>query len=62
VKILLLGNTGQLGWELERTLATSGEVHAVDFPDLNLVDIDGTVRLIREFRPQAIINATAIPQ
>jgi dTDP-4-dehydrorhamnose reductase len=59
VKILLLGNTGQLGWELERTLATSGEVHAVDFPDLNLVDIDGTVRLIREFRPQAIINATA---
>jgi dTDP-4-dehydrorhamnose reductase len=59
VKILLLGNTGQLGWELERTLATLGDVHAVDFPELNLVDTGGTARLIRELRPQVIVNATA---
>jgi len=30
MKILLLGNTGQLGWELERALAPLGEVIAVD--------------------------------
>lgn len=59
MKILLLGNTGQLGWELERSLATLGEVYAIDFPDLNLEDVDGTIRLIREVRPQAIFNATA---
>jgi dTDP-4-dehydrorhamnose reductase len=60
VKILLLGNTGQLGWELERALATVGEeVHAIDFPELNLVDVQGTARLIRELRPKVIVNATA---
>jgi dTDP-4-dehydrorhamnose reductase len=59
VKILLLGNTGQLGWELERTLATLGTVHAVDYPELNLADLAGSSRLIREFQPQLIINATA---
>jgi dTDP-4-dehydrorhamnose reductase len=59
MKILLLGNTGQLGWELERALATLGTVHAVDYPALNLVDLGGTSRLIREFRPQLIVNATA---
>jgi dTDP-4-dehydrorhamnose reductase len=59
VKILLLGNTGQLGWELERSLATLAVVRAVDYPELNLLDLDGTSRLIREFQPQLIINATA---
>lgn len=59
MKILLLGNTGQLGWELERALATLGEVHAVDFPVLNLVDVDGTTRLIRDLHPHIIVNATA---
>jgi dTDP-4-dehydrorhamnose reductase len=59
VKILLLGNTGQLGWELERALATLGDVRAVDYPELDLVDRSGTSRLIREFQPQLIVNATA---
>lgn len=59
MKILLLGNTGQLGWELERTLATLGVVHAVDYPQLNLVDISGTSRLIHEVQPDLVINATA---
>jgi dTDP-4-dehydrorhamnose reductase len=59
MKILLLGNTGQLGWELERALATLGELYALDYPDLNLVDKDGTVSLIRDYQPQVIVNATA---
>jgi len=59
VKILLLGNTGQLGWELERSLATLGELRAIDYPELNLVDLNGTSQLIRDFKPNLIVNATA---
>ena len=59
MKILLLGNTGQLGWELERSLATLGELYPIDYPQLNLVDLGGTSQLIRDFQPQLIVNATA---
>ncbi|HEY2559145.1 MAG TPA: sugar nucleotide-binding protein, partial [Caldimonas sp.] len=31
MKILLLGKNGQLGWELQRSLAVLGEVVACDF-------------------------------
>jgi dTDP-4-dehydrorhamnose reductase len=59
MKILLLGNTGQLGWELERSLATLGELYATDYPKLNLADLAGISRLLQDIRPQLIINATA---
>jgi dTDP-4-dehydrorhamnose reductase len=59
MKILLLGNTGQLGWELQRSLATLGELRATDYPELNLANPAGTSRLIREIQPQLIVNATA---
>lgn len=59
MRILLLGNTGQLGWELERALAPLGEVTALDYPELNLAD-EGRVRLVvRRGAPQVIVNATA---
>ena len=29
MKLLLLGNTGQLGWELQRTLQPLGDVFAL---------------------------------
>jgi len=59
MKILLLGNTGQLGWELERALAPLGEVIAVDYPVFNLMDPDGVRGLIHSAAPQIILNATA---
>ena len=31
MKILLLGKNGQVGWELQRSLAPLGEVVALDF-------------------------------
>ncbi len=59
MRILLLGNTGQLGWELERTLAPLGEVIPLDYPALDLAD-EGQVRLlVRRVAPQVIVNATA---
>jgi len=59
MRILLLGNTGQLGWELERTLAPLGELFAVDYPEINLADEKGIQEILRTYKPQVIVNATA---
>lgn len=59
MRILLLGNTGQLGWELERTLAPLGELVAVDYPQINLADENATREFISTVAPQVIVNATA---
>ncbi len=34
--ILLVGTSGQVGWELARTLSPLGTVHGYDFPVLDL--------------------------
>lgn len=59
MRILLLGNTGQLGWELERTLAPLGDVHAVDYPTIDLANIGSTLQLFRQLKPHLLVNATA---
>lgn len=59
MKILLLGKIGQLGWELRRTLAPLGEVVALDYPEIDLVQSDAVRQMVRQARPQVIINATA---
>ncbi|MDP2966329.1 MAG: dTDP-4-dehydrorhamnose reductase [Pelolinea sp.] len=59
MKILLLGNTGQLGWELNRTLLTVGDVIALDYPQINMADPGSLKTIIREYKPNLIINATA---
>ncbi len=59
MRILLLGNKGQLGWELERTLAPLGELHACDYPEVDLADIDLLRREIKQCRPDLIVNAAA---
>ena len=58
-KLLLLGNTGQLGWELQRTLAPLGEVIGVDYPEINLAQPATIQQIILQVKPQIIINATA---
>jgi dTDP-4-dehydrorhamnose reductase len=59
MKILLLGNTGQLGWELHRTLQPLGEVVALDYPEVNMADATNIRNTVQEHRPDIIINATA---
>ena len=59
MKILLLGNTGQLGWELERSLQPLGEVIALDYPTINMADAGSVRKAVRKHRPEMIINATA---
>lgn len=59
VKILLTGKNGQVGWELQRTLATLGEVIALDFPQLDLTRPEQIREVVRAVKPQLIVNAAA---
>lgn len=64
MRILLIGNTGQLGWELERALAPLGAVIAREYPAVNLLDEASTRQAVRGSAdsdgafPQVIVNAT----
>jgi len=58
-KILLLGNTGQLGWELNRTMLTMGDLVALDYPQIDMADPDSITAIMRDVKPTLILNATA---
>ena len=64
MKILLLGKNGQVGWELQRSLAVLGEVTACDFDSpgelkADFANPDSLLALIRRLRPDAIVNSAA---
>lgn len=59
MNLLLLGNSGQLGWELQRTLQPLGVVGACDYPAFNLADSATIQKTVRECRPDVIVNAAA---
>lgn len=56
-RILLIGKNGQVGWELQRTLAPLGHVIALDSAQLNLTQPDAIRTAIRETAPDVIVNA-----
>lgn len=58
-KILLTGKDGQVGWELQRTLATLGKVIALDQKDVDFTDHDSLVNTVRDIRPDIIVNPAA---
>lgn len=68
MKILLLGKSGQVGWELQRALSVVGEVTALDrhpvstpFGTLSgdLADLAGLRDAICKVAPDVIVNAAA---
>jgi dTDP-4-dehydrorhamnose reductase len=66
MKILLLGKNGQLGWELQRSLAPLGEVIGLDRHGAtesklcgDLTDLQGLAETVRHVRPDVIVNAAA---
>ena len=63
MKILLFGKNGQVGWELQRSLAPLGELIALDTGSREMcgdfTDPDGLVRTIRAVAPDVIVNAAA---
>ncbi len=64
-RILLISADGQIGWELLRCLQPLGEIVATTldagktYRSLNLADPDAIRAMIRELRPQLIVNAAA---
>ncbi len=58
-KILLVGKNGQVGWELQRTLATLGDVVAIDRQGMDMANPDSIRNAIRTIRPDLIVNAAA---
>ena len=59
-RILLTGKTGQVGAELLRTLAPLGKLIAPDRQQLDLAQADSIRRVIREARPDIIVNAAGL--
>jgi dTDP-4-dehydrorhamnose reductase len=59
LRVLLTGKTGQVGFELQHSLAAIGEVVAFDRAELDLSSIDAIRARMREVRPQIIVNAAA---
>jgi dTDP-4-dehydrorhamnose reductase len=59
MKILLTGKNGQIGWELQRTLMTLGDIVAFDSKTLDLANPDAICSTVRAIKPQLIINAAA---
>ncbi len=62
--LLLIGADGQLGWELQRTLAPLGHLARATLDGrweqaVNLADAESIARLIRETQPDVVINAAA---
>ena len=59
MKILLTGKNGQVGYELERTLQSLGEVTAVDCDQMDLTNLDQVRAVIRSVKPGLIVNPAA---
>ncbi len=57
--ILITGANGQVGWELQRTLASFGRIIAIDREQLDLCQPDAIRQFVRECQPDIIINPAA---
>ena len=57
--ILLTGANGQVGRELQRTLAPLGKVRALDRQALDLTRMDAIRAAIRDQKPELVVNAAA---
>lgn len=58
-KILITGSQGQVGWELQRTLAPLGKIIALTHANLDLSNSEMICRVVRELKPELIVNAAA---
>ncbi len=59
MRILLFGNVGQLGWELNRVLRPLGNLITYDFPQVNFAKPELLRPLVASCQPDVIVNAVA---
>ena len=62
MRILVLGRTGQVGWELQRALAPLGELVACGRTSVDLSDPASLAESIAEHDPDILVNAAAYTQ
>ena len=59
MKILLTGKNGQVGFELQRSLAPLGEIIPVDQADCDLSNPESIRQLVQTVKPDIIVNPAA---
>lgn len=59
MKILLFGSSGQVGWELQHSLAPLGQLKACNRNAVDLMNPDVLRAVIRDYCPNVIVNAAA---
>ena len=63
MQILLFGKGGQVGWELQRSLASLGELIALDVDSRqqcgDFTRLDNIAQTVRDIAPDVIVNAAA---
>ena len=57
MKIILLGSNGQIGWELQRSLAQLGQLLACDRETADFEELNSLYKLVLDFNPDVIVNA-----
>lgn len=59
MKLLIIGATGQVGWQLQRTLAPLGEVIAVTRAEVDLSHPEHAAAAVARIEPDVLVNAAA---
>lgn len=59
MKLLLFGKEGQVGWELQRSLLTVGDIIASEQHELDFENPDAVRGWVRRHEPDIIVNAAA---
>ena len=59
MKILLLGKDGQVGWELQRSLVSLGELISLGRVEADFLNLESLKACIRKHQPNVIVNAAA---
>jgi dTDP-4-dehydrorhamnose reductase len=59
MRLFLIGKDGQVGWELQRSLAALGDLIAPAQHELDLEQRDDVRRWIRDAKPDVLVNAAA---
>jgi dTDP-4-dehydrorhamnose reductase len=59
MRILLIGKSGQIGWELERSLLALGPIVALGREEFDLTNPSSIQRIVSEIQPEIMVNAAA---
>ena len=62
MRVLILGKTGQVGWELQRALTPLGEVVALGRDEADLEDAAKLRAAVVNASPDVIVNAAGLAQ